>query len=167
MQTLTPEAIAPSSTRQNSPFLVLETPIFLDLEEFPELSWLPTYLNQLSTLHHERDRLLQTIKAVSAEGDIYRNCWIEPYTKSKNGKQYQYYQLRLLTGERKKSGQPKIKTKHLSHRRVAEVRAAIARGHQVEELERQVQQIEMHLSRLKRLVQGTERRLQRLDQARG
>jgi hypothetical protein len=138
----------------------LGTSLVLNLEDFPELNWLPAYLTTLTALQHERDRLTQAIKTVTDEGDLYRNGWIEPYTKSKNGTQYTYHQLRWLTGERKKSGQPIVKTKHLSHRAVGDVRAAIARGHQVEFLEQQCQQVETQTSKLKHLVQGTGRRIQ-------
>lgn len=36
----------------------------------------------------------------------------------------------------KKSGQPKVKAKHLSHRAVGEVRAAISQGHRLKALEK-------------------------------
>jgi hypothetical protein len=123
---------------------------------------LPTYLTLLSSLHYDRNRLTQVIHAIAEEGEVYRDQWIETYTKSKNGKQYLYYQLRWLTGEYKPSGQPKVKTKHLSHRVVGEVRAAIARGHQVAALEQQCQAVEAEITRLQQLVRGTGRRLQRV-----
>ena len=135
----------------------------LDLEQFPELDWLPDYLTALTALQHERDRLTQAIQAVTADSEEYRGYWIESYTKSKNGKQYTYYQLRWLTGERKKSGQLKVKTKHLSYQAVGEIRAAISRGQQVEVLEEHQQQIAAELFKLKQLVRGTGRRLRRVD----
>jgi hypothetical protein len=70
--------------------------------------------------------------------------------------------LRWLTGERKKSGQPKVKTKHLSHRAVAEAQAAISRGQQAEALEKQRQQVEAEIEHIKCLVRGTGRQLQRV-----
>lgn len=151
----------PISSSGSSLSAVLGNPLVLDLDTFPELHWLSTYLTRLNSLHHDRDRLAQAIQAVAEEGEVYRDQWIETYTKSKNGKQYLYYQLRWLTGEYKPSGQPKVKTKHLSHRIVGEVRAAIARGHQVEVLEQQRQAVEAEITRLQQLVRGTGRRLQR------
>ncbi len=133
-----------------------------DLQEFPELTWLSTYLTYLQSLQSECDRLNRAIQSITEEGEIYRDYWIEPYTKTKKGKDYTYYQLRWLTGERKKSGQPRVKTKHLSHRAVAEVQAAIARGNQVETLEKERRQVEAEIERIKYLVQGTGRRLQRV-----
>ncbi|MGG6297753.1 hypothetical protein ACQ4M4_25450 [Leptolyngbya sp. AN02str] len=141
--------------------LVLGTSLMIDLAEFPELAWISTYLMQLHALTQECDRLTTSINALLAEGDIYRDGWIETYIKTKNGKQYEYHQLRWLTGERKPSGQPKVKTRHLSRRAVGEVRGAIARGQQVKVLEQQRQQVELQLSRLKRLAQIPDRRLQR------
>ncbi|WP_190550343.1 hypothetical protein [Trichocoleus sp. FACHB-591] len=140
---------------------VLGNSLVLDLDAFPELHWLPTYLTLLNSLHYDRDRLTQAIQAITEEGEVYRDQWIETYTKSKNGKQYLYYQLRWLTGEYKPSGQPKVKTKHLSHRVVGKVRAAIARGHQVAALEQQRQAVEAEITRFQQLVRGIGRRLQR------
>jgi hypothetical protein len=151
----------PSSSSSSSLSAVLGNSLVLDLDTFPELHWLSTYLTLLNSLHHDRDRLTQAIQAITEEGEVYRDQWIETYTKSKNGKQYLYYQLRWLTGEYKPSGQPKVKTKHLSHRVMGEVRAAIARGHQVAALEQQCQAIEAEIIRLQKLVRGTGRRLQR------
>lgn len=151
----------PSSSSGSSLPAVLGNPLVLDLDAFPELHWLPTYLTRLNSLHHDRDRLTQAIQAIAKEGEVYRDQWIETYTKSKNGKQYLYYQLRWLTGEYKPSGQPKVKTKHLSHRVVGKVRAAIARGHQVADLEQQCQAVEAEITRLQQLVRVTGRRLQR------
>jgi len=162
MQVFTLETVERCPVFQVATPQVLGTSIVLNLEEFPEFNWLPVYLTTLTTLQNERDRLSHSIQAI-AEGEVYRNCWIEPYTKTKNEKQYTYYQLRWLTGERKKSGQPKVKSKHLSHRAVSEVRAAIARGQQVEVLEKQRQQVETEIFRLKQLVQGIDKRLQRVS----
>jgi len=141
----------------------LGTSLVLNLEEFPELNWLITYLATLTFLESERDRLTQAIQAIAEAGDVYRNCWIEPYLKTKRDKQYTYYQLRWLTGERKPSRQPKVKTKHLSHRAVGEVRAAIARGHQIDALEQQRQDIEVEIQRLKQRVQGTGKGLKHIS----
>ncbi|MBD2119308.1 hypothetical protein [Trichocoleus sp. FACHB-262] len=150
-----------SSSRGSSLPAVLGNPLVLDLDAFPELHWLSTYLTLLNSLHQDRDRLTEAIQAIVGEGEVYRDQWIETYTKSKNGKQYLYYQLRWLTGEYKPSGQPKVKTKHLSHRVVGEVRTAIARGHQVAALEQQRQAVEAEITRLQQLVRGAGRRLQR------
>ncbi len=160
MQIFTSEAISPvlrGSTPSSGNILAL------DLEQFPELDWLPDYLTALTALQHERDHLTQAIQAVTADGEAYRGYWIESYTKSKNGKQYTYHQLRWLTGERKKSGQPNVKTKHLSYRAVGEVRAAILRGQQVEALEKQCQQVEAEMFKLRQLVRGTGSRLRRVN----
>ena len=146
---------------------VLGNSLVLDLETFPELRWISAYLAELNRLQTEVDRLSQAIQAVSEAGEVYHDYWIEPYIKTKNGKQYTYHQLRWLTGERKKSGQPKVKTQHLSDIRLGEVRAAIDRGHQVEALERQRQQVEAEMARLKRLVRGTGRRLEHLTSQKG
>ncbi|MGG6298285.1 hypothetical protein ACQ4M4_28300 [Leptolyngbya sp. AN02str] len=141
--------------------LFLGTSLMIDLLEFPELGWISTYLMQLNALTQKRDRVTGAINALLAEGDTYRDCWIETYSKTKNGKQYEYHQLRWLTGERKPSGQPKVQTKHLSRRAVGKVRGAIARGQQVEVLEQQRQQVEQQISKLKRLAQAPGRRLKR------
>ncbi len=149
--------IPKQSTDQN----VLGNLLVLDLTQFPELEWISGYLAHLQTLQAECDLISQAIQEITAEGDAYHDYWIEPYTKSKNGKHYTYYQLRWLAGGRKDSGQPKVRTKHLSHQAVGEVRAAIDRGHKVQALEYQRQQVEAEISRLKHRVQGTERRLKR------
>ncbi|MBM0744986.1 hypothetical protein JOY44_26055 (plasmid) [Phormidium sp. CLA17] len=162
MQVFTLETVERCPVFQVATPQVLGTSIVLNLEEFPELNWLSAYLTTLNTLQSECDRLCHSIQTIAAEGDVYRNCWIEPYTKIKNEKKYTYYQLRRLTGERKKSGQPKVKTKHLSHRAVGEVRAAIARGEQIAALEKQQEQMKVQLSRLKQIVWGTDRRLERM-----
>lgn len=159
MQIFISEAIDRCSDFQTTLPAVLGTPLVLNLEEFPELDWLPDYLIALTSLQQERDRLTEAIQAVTIAGDINRDGWIETYTKSKNGKQYTYYQLRWLTGDRKKSGQPKVKTKHLCRGSVGEVRAAIVRGQQVKALEQERQQVEDQIFRLKQLVRGTGRRL--------
>jgi hypothetical protein len=161
MSYLTSVTAEPNSSGGSGLPAVLGNSLVLDLDVFPELHWLSTYLTRLNSLHQDRDRLTQTIQAIAKEGEVYRDQWIETYTKSKNGKQYLYYQLRWLTGEYKPSGQPKVKTKHLSHRVVGEVRAAIARGHQVEVLEQQRQAVETEITRLQQLVRGTGRQLQR------
>lgn len=163
MQVFTLETVEPCPASQVTTPQVLGTSIVLNLEEFPELNWLPAYLTTLTTLQSERDRLNRSIQAIVAEGDVYHNCWIEPYTKTKNEKQYTYHQLRWLTGERKKSGQPKVKTKHLAHQAVGEVQAAIARGDQIEALEQQCQQIEALISRFKQLVRGMGKRFERVS----
>lgn len=163
MQLLPSEGAEHRLTLPDTPLQVLGTSVVLDLETFPELYWLTAYLTTLTALQQELDRLNQAIQALTDEGDVYRDCWIEPYTKTKNGQQYAYHQLRWLTGERKPSGQPKVKTKHLSQRVVGAVRAAITRGHQVESLEQQRAQVEAAMARLKRLVQSIGRRLQRLS----
>ena len=163
MQVFTPEMVERCSVLPIVAPQVLGTSLVLDLDDFPELNWLLTYLTTRAALQSEHDRLTHAIAALAADGEVYRDYWIEPYTKTKNGQQYTYHQLRWLTGERKQSGQPRVKTKHLSHRAVGEVRAAITRGHQAETLEQQRQQMEADLSRLKQLVQGTGRRLQRLS----
>lgn len=134
----------------------------LDLQEFPELTWLSTYLTYLQSLQSECDRVTHAIQSITEEGEVYHDYWIEPYTKTKKGKDYIYYQLRWLTGERKKSGQPRVKTKHLSHHAVAEVQAAISRGYQIEALEKERRQVEAELERVRHLVRGTGRRLQRV-----
>jgi len=162
MQTLAFEPIE-SGQFSNSPTpLGLGTSLMLNLDEFPELKWLSTYLTYLHSLQSECDRLSHAIQSIAEAGNVYRDYWIEPYTKTKKGKDYTYYQLRWLTGERKKSGQPKVKTKHLSHRAVAEVQAAIARGNQVEALEKERRQVEVEIERIKYLVRGTGRRLHRV-----
>lgn len=161
MQVFTPEAIKECPANHSDSSRVLGNSLVLDLEEFPELNWLPACLAALHALHNECDRISCDIQAIAQAGDIYHDQWIEPYTKTKNGKQYSYYQLRWLTGERKKSGQPKIKTKHLSHKAVSEVRSAIARENQVEAFEKRRQQVEAEIEQLRHLVRGTERRLQR------
>lgn len=137
---------------------VLGNVVTVDLEVFPELGWIRDYLSALGELQAECDRISSEIRAIEQEGEVYRDMWIEPYTKYKGGKEYTYYQLRWLTGERRKSGQPKVKTKHLSHRVVGEVRGAIERGKQVESLEQQQQLIEEEVVRLRQLVQGVGRR---------
>lgn len=162
MQVFTLETVERYPVLQVATPQVLGTSTALNLEEFPELNWLSAYLTTLTALQSECDRLHRSIQVITAEGDVYRNCWVEPYTKTKNGKDYTYHQLRWLTGERKKSGQPKVKTKHLSHRVVGEVRAAIARGEQIAALEQQQEQVEVQLSRLKQIVRGTGRRLERV-----
>lgn len=143
--------------------LVLGNSLVLDLEKFPELDWLSDYFTCLNQLQAECDRLTQAIHAIENEGEVYHDYWIETYTKSKNGKHYTYYQLRWLTGERKNSGQPKVETKHLSHHAVGEIRAAIARGQQVEVLQKQQRQVEAEILKLKHLVRGTGRRLLRVS----
>jgi hypothetical protein len=134
----------------------------VDLEAFPELRWLSAYLSSLHILQSEHDHLSCTLESVAASGEVYHHCWIEPYTKTKQGKEYTYHQLRWLTGERKLSGQPKVKTKHLSHRAIGAVQAAIARGHQVEALEKQRRQVEEEMERLRYLMRTTGRRLHRV-----
>jgi len=141
--------------------LVLGNSLVLDLDNFPELEWLTDYFAALNSFQKERDRICADIRAIEQEGEVYHDQWIEPYTKTKNGKQYTYYQVRWLTGEYKKSGQPKVKTKHLSHRAVGEVRAAIERGHQVVALEREQQQVDAQIARLKHLVRGIGKRIKR------
>ncbi|MEP1080203.1 hypothetical protein NDI52_33110 [Leptolyngbya sp. PL-A3] len=158
MQTFHASLQQASSNGANAP-LVLGKSLVLDLGNFPELNWLPDYLAALHSLQVERDRITADISAIEQEGDIYRNQWIEPYTKTKNGKPYTYYQVRWLTGEYKKSGQPKVKTQHLSHKAVGEARAAIARGHQVMALERERQHVDEQIARLRQFVQGIGRRM--------
>jgi hypothetical protein len=162
MQTLAFEPIESGQFSTSKTSVVQGTSLVLDLEEFPELKWLSTYLTYLQFLQSECDRLTRAIQSIAEEGEVYRDYWIEPYTKTKKGKDYTYYQLRWLTGERKKSGQPKVKTKHLSHRAVPEVQAAIARGHRVEALEKERRQVEAEIKRIKHPVWGTGRRLQRV-----
>lgn len=139
--------------------LVLGKALVIDLHQFPELDWLSDYLSTLASLQAECDRLTQAMQAIWQEGEVYRDCWIEPYTKTKNNKHYTYHQLRWLTGEHKPSGQPKVKTKHLSHQTVSAARAAIARGHQIAHLEAQRQQLATQIVRLRQRVQGIEKRL--------
>ncbi|WP_088894947.1 hypothetical protein [Leptolyngbya ohadii] len=143
---------------------VLGNSIVLDLDQFPELQWISRYLAVLHRLQAERDRFTQDIRAIEQEGDVYFDQWVEPYTKTKNGKQYTYHQLRWLTGEYKKSGQPKVKTKHLSHQQVGGVRAAVERGQQVKALQEQQSLIDARIVRLRQLVRSTGRRLLRLNQ---
>jgi len=163
MPFLAPQRVKRRSAMALPPDLpVLGNSLALDLETFPELGWISAYLAELNRLQAEVYRLSQAIQTVGEAGEVYHDYWIEPYIKTKNGKQYTYHQLRWLTGERKKSGQPKVKTQHLSDIRLGEVRAAIDRGHQVEVLERQRQQVEAEITRLKQLVRGTGRRLERL-----
>ena len=133
---------------------VLGNQFQIDLDKFPELAWLAGYLDALNTLKTRRDQLTESIEAIAQEGTVYREQWIEPYTKTKGGKSYTYYQLRWLTGERKPSGQPKIKTKHLSRQQLGEARAAIARGQKTVALERQRKEIEEEIAQLKRLAQS-------------
>lgn len=159
MQVFTPGTTEFCPARQLEPSKVLENLLVLNLKEFPELDWLPAYLATLQALHYEHDRISQEIQAITEAGDVYRNQWIEPYIKTKNGKQYTYHQLRWLTGERKESGQPKVKTKHLSHHIVNQVRAAIERGHQIEALEQQQKLIEIQINQLKQRVQRMGSRL--------
>jgi uncharacterized protein (DUF2249 family) len=161
MQVSTSKATEHPSVRQPEPFEVLGNLLFLNLEDFPELSWLPDYLAALQALHQEHDRLSGEIEAIRQAGDVYRDQWIEPYIKTKNGKQYTYHQLRWLTGERKKSGQPKVKTKHLPHYIVNQIEAAIKRGHQIEALEQQQKLIDVEINKLKQQVQRTGNRLHR------
>ncbi len=161
MQNCMPEAIEPFPTVQPDLFPILGMSLAVDLEEFPELNWLPDYLHTINALQYDCDRLAQAIQHVTEEGNVSRDCWIENYTKTKNQKQYTYYQLRWLTGDRKPSGQPKVRTKHLSHRAVSEVRAAIVRGQQVEALEKQRRQLEAEIFRLKQLVRGMSKKLMR------
>jgi len=141
--------------------LVLGNSLVLNLDNFPELDWLTDYFAVLNSLQMERDRISADIRAIEQEGEVYHDQWIEPYTKTKKGKQYTYHQVRWLTGEYKKSGQPKVKTKHLSHRAVGEVRAAIERGHQVVALERERQQVDEQIARLKHLVRSIGKRVKR------
>ncbi len=140
---------------------VLGNVVAIDLEMFPELGWIRDYLDALGELQAECDRIGAEIRAIEQEGEVYRDMWIEPYTKYKGGKEYTYYQLRWLTGERRKSGQPKVRTKHLSHRVVGEVRGAIERGRQGEQLEQQRQLVEEKIIRLRQIVLGTNKRLKR------
>ncbi len=161
MQTFTVERVIPCPIIPPRPPVVLGTSLVVDLEEFPELEWLSTYLDCLRTLQSEYDHLTQAIATLTNEGTVYRDYWIETYTKHKNNKHYTYYQLRWLTGERKKSGQPQVKTKHLARPVVAAVRAAIHRGQQIAVLEQQQQVIAADITRLQQLVRGTSRRLQR------
>lgn len=156
-----PPSKEPSPTPPKPLKLVLGNNLHLNLDYFPELEWLADYLAALEALQTRRDQLTQSIQAIAREREVYRDRWIEPYTKTKGGKSYTYHQLRWLTGERKPSGQPKIKTQHLSHRQLDEARAAIARGQQIEALEGQRQGIEEEIARLKRLVQGRGERLKR------
>jgi hypothetical protein len=148
---------------QSEPEEVLGNSIVLDLDQFPELQWISRYLVVLQKLQTECDRILQDIRAIEQEGEVYFDQWVEPYTKTKNGKQYTYHQLRWLTGEYKKSGQPKVKTKHLSHQQVGEVRAAIERGQQVKSLQEQQSLIDAQIVRLRQLVRNAGRRMQRLS----
>jgi len=162
MQTLAFESIESGHSSQAPTPIFLGTSFTLDLKEFPELKWLCAYLSYLYSRQSECDRLTHPIQSIAQAGEVYRDYWIEPYTKTKKGKDYTYYQLRWLTGERKKSGQPKVKTKHLSHRAVGEIQAAIARGDQVEALEKERQQVEAEIERVKDLVRGTGKRVQRV-----
>jgi hypothetical protein len=131
---------------------VLGKAIVLNLEHFPELHWLCDYFTALHTLQLEHDRLSRAMQAIEQKGEAYSGHWIEPYTKTKNGKSYTYHQVRWLTGDYKKSGQPKVKTKHLSRQQLGEVQAAIARGHQVKALQAQQHDIDAHITRLKEQV---------------
>jgi hypothetical protein len=162
MQILASGAVEPAPATPAASPKVLGKALVLDLEAFPELNWLPQYFATLQALHHQHEQLSSEIQAVAQSGNVYHDQWLEPYSKTRNGKQYTYHQLRWLTGERKQSGQPKVKTKHLSHRAVPAVQAAIARGKQVEALEKEQRQVEAELERMKHLVRGTSRRLQRV-----
>ncbi|MGG6295028.1 hypothetical protein ACQ4M4_11430 [Leptolyngbya sp. AN02str] len=162
MQTLAFEPPEPGQFSNPSNPLLLETFLIINLEEFPELTWLSAYLTHLRSLQSECDRITHAIQSIAAMGDIHRGGWIEAYTKTKKGKEYTYYQLRWLAGERKQSGQPKVKTKHLSRHAVAEAQTAIARGEQVKALEKERQQVEAEIERIKYLVRGTSRRLQQV-----
>lgn len=93
------------SALQQFPSNELDEPLFLgnslvlNLDDFPELNWLTDYFAALHSLQTERDRITADIRAIEQEGEVYHDQWIEPYTKTKNGKQYTYHQVRWLTGE--------------------------------------------------------------------
>ena len=160
MQYITALVPEPCSFEELGGSDILGNSIVLDLNNFPELQWLSLYLKRLNCLSNQRDQINDAIRAIAREGEVYRSEWIEPYTKTKGSKSYTYHQLRWLTGDRRPSGQPKVKTKHLSHKQVGEARAAIARGHQVKALEKQRQRIDEEISALRQLVRGTGRTLQ-------
>lgn len=160
MHHFTALAPEPRLFEEVEPANILENSLVLDLDNFPELQWLSLYLKRLAWLHSQRDQINDAIRAIAREGEIYRSEWIEPYTKTKGGKSYTYHQLRWLTGDRRPSGQPRVKTKHLSHKQVGEARAAIARGHQAKALEKQRQRINEEISALRELVRETDRALQ-------
>lgn len=141
---------------------VLGNQLHINLTNFPELEWLVSYLDSLRALESRRNQLTQSLEAIAKQGEIYREQWIEPYTKTKSGKSYTYYQLRWLTGERKPSGQPRIKTKHLSKKQLGEARAAIGRGQKIVAIERQCKDIDEEIFQLKRLAQKTGDKLQRM-----
>jgi chaperonin cofactor prefoldin len=161
MQSSTANSSFVALTSQPQRGEVLGNAIALNLDHFPELHWITDYITALQTLQTERDRLSLDIQAIEQEGEAYYDQWIEPYTKTKNSKQYHYHQVRWLTGEYKKSGQAKVKTKHLSHRQVAEVRAAIDRGHQVKALQKQQYLIDERIAELKQKLQTAGKDLQR------
>jgi hypothetical protein len=145
MHTLKTEIHSTSPTLPVDSRRVLGKVIALNLEHFPELNWLCDYFTALHDLQHKHNRLTRDIRAIEQDGEAYFDQWIEPYTKTKNGKSYTYHQVRWLTGEYKPSGQPKVKTKHLSREQLGEVQAAIARGHQVRALQAQQQLIEQRI----------------------
>lgn len=152
MQTISLGAPSLPVLTSPDPNLVLGNSILINLELFPELAWIQRYLQTLHSLQQERDRLAQAITAIEALGEVRFNQWIEPYCKTKNGKTYTYAQLRWLTGETKPSGQPRVKTRHLSRAVVGEVRAAIERGQQIHALQQQQAAIEQRMTALKHRV---------------
>lgn len=160
MQHFTALAPQPCSSEDVEPTNILGNSLVLDLGNFPELQWLSLYFKRLAWLRSQQDQTSDAIRAIAREGAVYRNEWIEPYTKTKGNKFYTYHQLRWLTGDRRPSGQPKVKTKHLSHKDVGDARAAIARGHQVKALEKQRQYLGEEISELRQLVRRTGRMLQ-------
>ena len=161
MQYITALVPEPCSFEELGGSEILGNSIVLDMGNFPELQWLSLYLKRLDWLHSQRDQINDAIRAIAREGEVYRSEWIEPYTKTKGGKSYTYHQLRWFTGDRRPSGQPRAKTKHLSYKQVGEARAAIARGHQVKALEKQRQHLDEEISALRHLVRGIGRTLQR------
>ena len=161
MQHFTALAPEPGSFDEVEPENILGSSLVLDLGNFPELQWLSLYLKRLDWLRSQQGQINDAIRAIAREGEVYRSEWIEPYTKTKGGKSYTYHQLRWFTGDRRPSGQPRAKTKHLSYKQVGEARAAIARGHQVKALEKQRQHLDEEISALRHLVRGIGRTLQR------
>jgi hypothetical protein len=160
MHTLIPDVHPASPALPVDTREVLGKAIVVNFEHFPELHWLCDYFSVLHDLQAEHDRLSRAMQAIEQKGEAYSDHWIEPYTKTKNGKSYTYHQVRWLTGDYKKSGQPRVKTKHLSRQELGEVQAAIARGHQVKALQAQQHHIDAHITRLKEQVQQMGQRLE-------
>jgi hypothetical protein len=94
MHTVTPAIHSTSPTLPVDTREVLGKTIVLNFEHFPELHWLCDYFTTLHNLQAEHDRLTRAIQAIEQAGEAYHNQWIEPYTKTKNGKSYTYHQVR-------------------------------------------------------------------------